>query len=266
MRCVGRVAVVGNLSCDRVDGRPPRVGGPPFYAARALAALGVPATVAVKCARADRPRLLPPLEQLGLPVEWHPGASTAAYTFSYRGDERMMEVRGLGEPWTSEELDGLLAKVEWIHLGALFRGEFPAETIAALASGGARLSFDGQGLVRPARLGPLELEPEPERAFLRHVAVLKLSEEEARALVGELEERSLSALGVPEVVVTLGSRGAVVVARRRLVHVPTHPLEGVDPTGAGDTFAAAYVVARSRGQPPRMAAQRATRLATKLLA
>jgi sugar/nucleoside kinase (ribokinase family) len=257
------VAVVGNLSLDLVDGRPPRVGGPPYYAARALAALGEPALVRAKSAEADLSRLLPPLEGLGLAVEWRPGESTAAYAFSYEGDQRTMEVRELGSPWSPDDVRGLGA--EWIHVGSLFRGEFPAETLAALAEAGARLSFDGQGLVRPARPGPLVLEPEPDLSLLRRISVLKLSEEEALALVGGLDEGSLSGLGVPEIVVTLGSRGCVLVVDHRLVYVPADPLE-VDPTGAGDAFAAAYVVQRSRGVEPEPAAERATGLVHRLLA
>jgi sugar/nucleoside kinase (ribokinase family) len=258
-----RVAVVGNFSLDHVDGGPPVPGGPPRHAARALAALGVPSVVRAKSAAADRARLVRPVKELGLQVEWRPGATTATYAFSYDGDIRSMEVRELGSAWSPKDVTGLGA--DWVHVGALFRGEFPAETVAAMAERGARLSFDGQGLVRPARLGRLELEPEPDTSFLRHVSVLKLSEEEARALVGSLEERALTELGVPEVVVTLGSRGAIVVARRRLVHVPADPVDA-DPTGAGDAFAAAYVVERRRGHDPRRAAERATRLVRHLLA
>jgi sugar/nucleoside kinase (ribokinase family) len=256
-----RVAVVGNLSLDLVDGRPPRVGGPPYHAARALAALGVPGVVRVKCAEADRSRLLPPLEELGLSIEWRPGETTATYAFSYDGDVRTMEVLELGSTWSADDVTGLDA--EWIHVGALFRGEFPDETLAALPEG-ARLSFDGQGLVRPARRGPLVLEPEPEPSFLRHISVLKLSEEEALALVGGLHEERLSSLGVAEVLVTLGSRGCIVAVEGQLFHVPADPLE-VDPTGAGDAFAAAYVVERSRGLPPCEAAENATRLVHDLL-
>jgi sugar/nucleoside kinase (ribokinase family) len=161
-----------------------------------------------------------------------------------------MRVRELGPPWSPDGVTGL--DDEWIHVGALFRGEFPDETLAALAEG-ARLSFDGQGLVRPARRGPLVLEPEPEPAFLRHVSVLKLSEEEALALVGGLDEERLSSLGVAEVLVTLGSRGCIVAVEGQLFRVPADPLE-VDPTGAGDAFAAAC---RRRtgvaGLPPREA-------------
>jgi sugar/nucleoside kinase (ribokinase family) len=258
-----RVAVVGNLSLDLVDGGPPRPGGPPHYAAHALAALGAPATVRAKCAEADRERLLPALEALGLPVEWRPGATTATYAFSYDGDVRSMDVRELGSPWSPDDVAGLEA--DWVHVGALFRGEFPAETLAALAALGGRLSFDGQGLVRPAETGPLVLQPEPQPSVLRYVSVLKLSEEEALALVGGLDERPLSELGVPEVIVTLGSRGCIVVVDRQLSRIPADPLE-VEPTGAGDAFAAAYVVERSRGNAPVQAAENATQLVHELLA
>jgi sugar/nucleoside kinase (ribokinase family) len=258
-----RVAVVGNLSLDLVDGGQPRPGGPPFYAASALAALGVPALVRAKCAPADRTRFRP-LEALALPLEWADGETTATYAFSYDGDVRTMEVRALGTPWGPAELAGLEA--DWVHVGALYRGEFAHEALEAIAAAGARLSLDGQGLVRPSRPGPLELEPEPELSFLRYVSVLKLSEEEAVTLVGRLEERPLSELGVPEVVVTLGSRGCLVVARRRMIHVPTVPLTGIDPTGAGDAFAAVYMVERQRGHAPERAARRATRFVHARLA
>ena len=256
-----RVAVVGNLSLDHVDGGPPRPGGPPRYAARSLAALGVPSVVRAKTAAADRVQLVRPLEELGIPVEWRAGETTATYAFSYDGDTRAMEVRELGSPWSPEDVEGLDA--DWIHVGALFRGEFGEETLAALAKT-ARLSFDGQGLVRPARLGPLELEPDPDTSFLRHISVLKLSEEEALALAGSLEEAPLTELGVPEVVVTLGSRGAIVVAGGNAVRLRADPVDA-DPTGAGDAFAAAYVVERSRGREPREAAERATGLVHALL-
>ena len=87
-----RLAVVGNLSLDRVDGGPPRAGGPPFWAARALRVLEARALVAVKCADEDRRVLAPPLVALGLPVLWLSGSSTAAFSFRYVGDRREMVV------------------------------------------------------------------------------------------------------------------------------------------------------------------------------
>jgi sugar/nucleoside kinase (ribokinase family) len=256
------LAIVGNLSRDHVDGRPPRVGGAPFHAARALRLLGHPALVAAKCAEADQAALGPSLVRLGVPVLWRRGDSTAAFSFRYEGDRREMVVDALGSPWTPADLEGL-EQAAWVHVGALARSDFPPETLAVLARG-RRVSFDGQGLVRPDRTGALELDGAYDPEVLRHISVLKLAEEEARALVGEPNEQALRSLGLPEVIVTLGSRGSLVLAGGRLERVEARPMQG-DPTGAGDAFAAAYLVSRSTGHAPVAAARRATAVVAELL-
>jgi sugar/nucleoside kinase (ribokinase family) len=266
---MARVGLVGNLSIDCIDGAPPRVGGPPYHGARGLQVLGVPAVVVTKFADADRPLVLPPLEALGPAVHWRAATTTASYSFGYDGDAREMVVEAVGDRWTTEDAEtwagDALRRVRWLHVGALARDEFGADTLARLARD-RRISFDGQGLTRPSRTGPLELDGDPDPDVLRHLSILKLSEEEAHALVGpRLGERPLYDLGVPEVVVTLGSRGSLVLERRRLLHVPARPLHGVDPTGAGDAFAAAYLVARSRGHGPVGAARRATSVVRAVL-
>jgi 2-dehydro-3-deoxygluconokinase len=72
----------------------------------------------------------------------------------------------------------------------------------------------------------------------------------------------LQAFGVAEVVVKNGSKGALVAARngRELVPVP-EVIEPVDTTAAGDSFNAAYLAARLRGDAPLEAAGKAHRLA-----
>jgi sugar/nucleoside kinase (ribokinase family) len=220
--------------------------------------------VAAKCADADRHLLLAPLVRLGLPVAWRAGDSTAAFSFRYEGDRRQMTVDAIGPAWTRSDLHGL-DRVDWVHVGALARTDFPAETLAALARG-RRVSFDGQGLVRPARTGPLRLDDGYDPDVLRYVSILKLADEEARVVVGEPDEHALRSLGVPEVVVTLGSVGSLVLAQGRLERVAAPAVDGaVDPTGAGDAFAAAYLVARATGHGPRAAARRATALVAGLL-
>src|SRR4029077_12887332 len=100
----------------------------------------------------------------------------------------------LGPSWRAADLRGL-ERAYWVHAGALARSDFPAETLAALARD-RRLSFDGQGLVRPARTGPLVLDAEYDPEVLRHVSVLKLAEEEARVLVDEPDAEALASLRV----------------------------------------------------------------------
>ena len=217
----------------------------------------MPARIVARCAVADREFLLPPLVRLGTPVRYVPGESTAAFSFHYEGDRREMRVEALGDAWSPADLPAM-PTVRWAHVAPLARGEFPFETVAALARR-CRISLDGQGLVRAPEVGPLRLDDDFDREILRHVWVLKLADEEAEVLGDP------AALGVREVVITHGSRGATLYLGGRREEIPARPLAG-DPTGAGDTFATAYVVARNAGFAPAGAARRATALVASLLA
>ena len=259
------VAVVGNLSRDHVDGGPPRLGGGPYHAARGLRVLGRPARIVARCGNGDRRAFLRRLTSLGVPVHAVRGGSTAAFSIRYEGDERIMSIDELGDTWTPRDVGrDALGDAVWVHVAPLARSDFPAETLARLAQG-RRISLDGQGLVRVPRVGPLELDAEYDPEVLRYLAVLKLAEEEARVLLGETTPAALASLRVPEVLVTRGKVGSTLWAGGRLVDVPARPIEDVDPTGAGDAFAAGYLVGRSEGLAPAAAARRATALVASLL-
>jgi sugar/nucleoside kinase (ribokinase family) len=259
-----RLGIVGLVALDRVDGGLPRLGGAPVYAARALRLLGHPAVVATKVADEDRPRL----SALGLPVVAHPAARTIGFRIENHGDWRYMEIDQLGDPFTpkdvAEWLSSALVDADWVHLGPLTREDFPAETIAALARRHV-ISLDGQGLVRRPQLGELVLDAEYDPEVLEHVDVLKLAHDELAALGLQLEESALASLGVREVVVTLGPTGAVVFADGAAEHVPTIPLEGIDPTGAGDSWTTSYLAYRRRKHAPISAARLANGAVSAML-
>ncbi|MBA3841326.1 MAG: carbohydrate kinase [Actinobacteria bacterium] len=250
------IALIGNLSRDLIPGRPPQVGGGPYHGARALHRLRVPARIIVRCAVADKETLLPPLVRLGTPVRFVRGESTATFAFSYDGDRRTMQIDALGDTWAPADLPAL-PSTKWVHVAPLARHEFPATTIEALARR-YRVSFDGQGLVRVPKVGPLELDADFDPDLLRHVWILKLSDEEAE-VVGDIR-----ALGVREVLITHGSRGSTVICGGRSELVAARGLDA-DPTGAGDAFTTAYVVARNAGFGPVGAARRATTVVASLL-
>jgi len=255
------IAVIGNLTRDIVDGGSPKVGGAPFHAARALRLLGGRARVVARCAETDRRGLLLPVISLGVPVFWVRGSSTASFELRYRGEERELMLLDPGEPWTAEDLREV-GRAEWVQVGALTRADFPAAVLAVLARD-RRIALDGQALVRPARTGPVVLDGAIDTDVLRQVTVLKLAEAEAEALGGE--ER-VASLGVPEVLVTLGSRGAVLLSGGRRDVVPVRRVERrVDPTGAGDAFLAGYVWARACGHRPLSAARHAGTIAARTL-
>jgi sugar/nucleoside kinase (ribokinase family) len=249
------IGLLGNLSQDVLPGRPPHVGGGPYHGARALQRLRVPARIVARCATTDRDRLLPPLVRLGTPVRYVPGTSTAAFAFSYEGDRRTMAVEAIGDTWRAADVPELRSR--WVHIAPLSRAEWPVATVRTLARR-YRVSFDGQGLVRAPRTGPLELDDDFDREILRYIWVLKLADEEAE-VVGDVHS-----LGVREVLVTHGSRGSTVYCGGVTEHVPAHPLDR-DPTGAGDAFATSYIVGRNAGFGPVGAARRATAVVASLL-
>ena len=89
---------------------------------------------------------------------------------------------------------------------------------------------------------------------------------EAEALVGSAEPEALRALDIPEVILTLGSKGSCVITSDAIEHVAAVEVVGpVDPTGAGDTFSAAYLAARSRGSEPVDAARFAAKTVAAFL-
>jgi len=248
-----------------VDGRGARIGGGPWYAARALRSLQQEAIVVAKCGEAEQRSYLRLLAALGLPISLSAAGETTAFSFHYDADgHREMQVETLGEPWSEADQPELaLRRVEWVHVAPLLREDFPPDALERIAHR-RRVLMDGHGLVRARRIGPLALDGAFDRTLLRHVAILKLAEEEADVLLPDLEERSLASLGVPEVLVTLASRGSLVFADGRVEHVPARAVDG-DATGAGDAFCAVYLAARACGQPPLAAARRATALVEALL-
>jgi 2-dehydro-3-deoxygluconokinase len=77
--------------------------------------------------------------------------------------------------------------------------------------------------------------------------------DEGRLLTGYEDPRAITqellALGVPMVVLKMGGSGAVVATADSYVSVPARSVLAKDPTGAGDTFDAAFAVAMLEGRP-----------------
>jgi sugar/nucleoside kinase (ribokinase family) len=260
------VAVVGHLARDRVDGGPPRPGGCPFFAALALRLLGRDAQILTRCSNADRALFHGPLGELGVPVTVLSSEHTSGFDHDYEGEVRTTTVTSLGDPWTPADAEHLADDVTWVHVAPLLRSDFPPETLAALAGAERRVSLDAQGLVREPRVGPLEQNADFDPALLESIEVLKLSAEEAQIVAGGPFESSTAVrLGVAEILVTLGSRGADIWIDGAVTHLRTTPVLQVESTGAGDAFMVGYVAARSDGASPMAAARAASALVGQML-
>ncbi|MER7806546.1 ribokinase [Streptomyces sp900116325] len=100
-------------------------------------------------------------------------------------------------------------------------------------------------------LTPSPVQPLPDELF-DNVDLLIPNEHEAAALSGKTEPHAAAEIllrHVPEVVVTLGSKGCLYAARdSETIHFPAPEVTAVDTTGAGDTFVGALAVALGEGR------------------
>lgn len=115
-------------------------------------------------------------------------------------------------------------------------------------------------LLNPAPAQPLPAE------LLRATDLCVPNETEIQALTGlsvdsleqaETAARRLLEQGPRAVIVTLGSRGALIVDAEETHHIPALDVQAVDPTGAGDAFIGSLAVFLAEGQPLREAARQA---------
>ncbi len=240
---VGHTVIDTVVSADGGESR--RLGGSPLYARRALEAAGAEYVVVTRGADPGDAVVIP-------------GGPAYDSRLDHRTGTRQVLAR-FGLPFSPEDVEAFVlpavAGCGWLHLGSQGASDFPAETIAALAGAGHRLCLDGQGPARGAEPGPVRLRPFPPES-IAGVAILKLNHREAVAAAGErLDAGALLGLGAPEVCVTMGGDGVVTATAAGVVFVPgTGAGAYADPTGAGDCFTAAYVLARARGAPPAEAA------------
>lgn len=262
------LTVVGNLAVDRVNGGPPSAGGCPSFAGAALTKSGAGGRIITQRAPRDAAVFTEMLDAIGAPTLVLDCETTSAFALDYSGEQRTMTVVGLGDPWTPAHFDADPIDTSWVHVAPLLRSDFPTATVAALASAGRRVSYDGQGLVRAARLGRMVTDSAYDHAVLEHLTALKLADDEAVIIAGggTFAEADAARLGVPEILVTFGSAGADVYIDAVKTHVsPNRSIQGVHTTGSGDMFAVSYAASRAAGVGPVDAAQAACALVADVL-
>jgi 2-dehydro-3-deoxygluconokinase len=135
----------------------------------------------------------------------------------------------------------------------------------ALAKGrGVTVAYDTNLRVR---LWPLEKARPAVEEACRRADVVFASDEEAATLWGREEADAVAdavlAFGPETVIVKRGGKGVLVATRARREHIAGHAVKAVDATGAGDTFAGAFLARRLVGDD-RFAAARYANAAAAL--
>ncbi len=154
---------------------------------------------------------------------------------------RMITFRGANALLNEENLrkkEGLLKSCDLIHVTSVMRTSFKA--VLQIVTG---ISWD-PGIKIIHEMGTDVLK------HLRYVRRLFVNQKEAQLITGESDPvraaRLLSKFS-EEVVIKLGSRGAIACSGGKIFRERAFEVEVLDTTGAGDAFAAAYSISRLRG-------------------
>jgi sugar/nucleoside kinase (ribokinase family) len=241
-----RLLTVGHVCHDRAPGGDV-VGGSVTYGSLTARRLGWDVAILTSAG----PDFDPARELPGIPMFVQPAAATTRFVNEYAPDGtrrqtltgRAGDIRFDGLPPDWQAPDALLLGPLAGELGLVTATAFEAGCVGAIAQGYVR-AFDAEG-----RVSPKEWE-RPERDLLG-VHVLFLSQHD----VVDADRRAREFLSlVPIVALTRGWRGLTLLTRDAVHDVPSLPRPETDPTGAGDVFAAAFLVRYQETDDPLEAA------------
>ncbi len=186
-------------------------------------------------------------------IALHRVASGHTTTFHniYKDGHRQQFILSVASPMEPEDIPPEWMSSPIVHLGPLnreidprFARLFPNSLVGVTPQGWLR-QWDKTGRIR---MRPWEEAPE----ILPHVDVLVLSEEDLNGNASLIDEYArLTRIAI----MTQGPRGCVVFTEGRETQVPGFPVPEVDPTGAGDVFAAAFFIRLQETSDPIEAAR-----------
>ncbi len=230
-------------------------GGTATYCARTAKALGLRVAV-VTSASADfaLQAALP-----GIEIARLPSAETTTFENRYVDGHRIQTIHAVATSLNVNSIPTEWRQASIVHLAPLARevdmhliSAFPGAFIGVTPQGWLR-QWDESGRVRP--------RPWVEaHAVLPRLDAIVLSEEDVNNDWALLRDWANYA---PLMVVTQGVRGATLFIGGEPHHVPTQEMREVDPTGAGDIFAAVFFAHLQRTGDPHEAARMATCLAAR---
>ncbi len=226
--------VIGNITKDLVADGSFRLGGTATYSALTAARLGLRTAVLTSC----EPSLTPLANEPGVRVQRVPWPTTTTFENIYSGWSRRQFIRSEAAVLGPAHLPAAWRRTPIVHLGPIAHECDPAlayalqsELLGITPQGWLR-TWDGDGLVHP---NPYACDP----ALIGAADVVVLSMEDLGDDRAALEHYvRLSRL----LVLTLGPDGAMLIQQGRETRVPAFEVPEADPTGAGDVFAAAFMI------------------------
>ena len=188
----------------------------------------------------------------GVDILCLPSPETSTFRNLYRGEERVQYISAVADRIEVEDIPLEWRDAKIVYLAPL-AGELDVSIVHLFPR--SLLGVSPQGWLRrwdeEGRIYPKEWD-RAEEVLSRANAVI-LSEEDVGGDEGVIRNYASQARTL---VVTRGSRGATVYHRGEIRHFPAFKVKRmVDPTGAGDIFAAAYLIELGRSGDPYRAAR-----------
>ncbi len=230
-------------------------GGKGANQAVAAAKLGHPVTMIGKVGQdAFGSQLIDGLRVSGVDVsciQKTEGASGVALILTdQNGENSIVVIPGANGQLVPADIDKFSEVVRGAGM-ILAQLEIPIETVAHLADSADMFNI------------PLMLDPAPARplpcGLLKKLTWITPNESEAGLLLAASNTpmpedqiaQELLNLGIQNVILKLGSRGALIAERHSSkIHVPSYRVTPVDTTAAGDAFNGAFAVATLEGKSP----------------
>jgi sugar/nucleoside kinase (ribokinase family) len=189
------------------------------------------------------------MTRYGIDYEVEPCRETGGFRLTYyneRGD-RHLWVLGVADPIST--FPERFAGADYIFFGPILQEVSLSLVRRVRQFTPAPLFLDPQGLLRHIVGGQIELYRNPEiDAIAPYCEVIKANEHEARVLTGieprqdgEGAARVIHALGCRIAIVTLAEAGSVIYDGKQTYQIPAYATTARDPTGAGDTYAGAFM-------------------------
>ena len=238
--------VIGHITQD-VTPAGNLVGGTVSYSGLVAQALGCETAVLTSC----QPQYEGLAQLADLSIEVVPAAHTTTFENVYDENGRTQMLYTVADPIRAEHLPAKWAESAVVHLApvanevdpALMR-QFPNSLIGLTPQGWLR-RWDADGRVFAQEW------PDAEQ-YLPLADVVILSEEDL--LSNDMLPRYREAARL--LILTKNMHGCTVFQGNDVRDVPAHSVEQVEPTGAGDTFAAAFLTRYARnGRNPWQAAE-----------
>ncbi len=237
-------------------------GGPVYYHAGVLDALGVDATALVTVSREDKDLLDSFPSSIKVIASYREKTVTFEnYYPSQDPNERKQRAKLPYNPLRIEDLNGLdLHSFDAFLVSPLSPGDIPLETLEYLYQTKIPIYMGIQGYMRHLENFEVVLRPwKYYHEFLPFLKIIFMDELEARMVLGigyselEIIAQKLAEHGPEEVIITLGDRGSLIYSSKldkvpRIPAVPPH--KTVDPTGLGDSYMAAYAFKRIESADP----------------